>query len=92
MPSEDIDAARRAVMVSARMLEALAASPDQDEDVSLYAVQCFDRAAVVYVQRIGKERAEDALKDTSPAETRPRFSSLEGARASDRTAAARDQR
>jgi len=59
--TEEVAAARGALMTSIKMLGALAASPSQDEEVSTYAVQCFDRAAVVYVQRLGKERAEEVL-------------------------------
>jgi hypothetical protein len=59
--TEDVAAARSALMTSIKMLGALAASPSQDEEVSAYAVQCFDRAAVVYVERLGKGRAEEVV-------------------------------
>jgi hypothetical protein len=71
---EDLSATRRALITSGKLLEALASSPDQDEDVSLYAIQHFDRVAVLYVQQLDKERP-------ARTEARPRYSSLEGARA-----------
>ncbi len=75
MPTEDVATARHALMTSAKLLEALAASPTQDEDVNHYAVQHFDRVAVFYVQQLGKEHAADATD-----EARPRYSAIEGAR------------
>jgi predicted house-cleaning NTP pyrophosphatase (Maf/HAM1 superfamily) len=91
MLTEELAAARRSLMTSVKMLEALAASPQQDEDVNRYAVQCFDRAAVLYVQRLGRERAEEVLAER-PQESGPRYSSEEGARANAQTTASRSER
>jgi hypothetical protein len=82
MPSEDIAAARRALVTSGKLLEALAASPNQDEDVNLYAVQGFDRAAMLYVQQLGKERTTEAG---------PRYSTLQGARARSQATSSADE-
>jgi len=87
MPIEDIAAARRALVTIGKLLEALAASPNQDEDVNLYAVQHFDRAAMLYVQQLGKEQATDPR-----AELRPRYSAIEGARARPQTTPPQDER
>jgi hypothetical protein len=85
MSVEDISATRRALVTSGKLLEALASSPDQDEDVSLYAIQHFDRIAVLYVQQLDQERParekERAGRSEARSEARPRYSSLEGARA-----------
>jgi hypothetical protein len=87
MPTEDIAASRRALVTSGKLLEALAASPNQDEDVSLYAMQHFDRLAVHYVQQLGREQATDLR-----AEVRPRYSSMQGARTTPRTTPPDDER
>jgi hypothetical protein len=92
MATDEVAAARHALMTSAKLLEALAASPNQDEDVNLYAVECFDRAALHYVQRFGRERAEDLLADGPPPESRPRYEAFQGARASVETKPPRNDR
>jgi hypothetical protein len=91
MLTEEAAAARRSLMTSVKMLEALAASPHQDDDVNHYAVQCFDRAAVVYVQRLGRERAEEVLAERTP-ESSPRYGSVEGARATSQPVPPREDR
>jgi hypothetical protein len=91
MVTEEVAAARRSLMTSMKMLEALAASPQQDDDVNHYAVQCFDRAAVVYVQRLGRERAEEVLAER-PSESSPRYGSVEGARANSQSGSSREDR
>ncbi len=92
MPPEDVAAARHALVTSVKLLEALAASPSQDEDVNLYALQCFDRAAVQYVQRLGRERTEDLLSEGRPPASRLRYEAFEGARSSSPAKPSRSER